>query len=106
MRPDLDKYIAALDEKVPLSSPVTLNFLPVIGKLGTSWFDSKAECFVVTLTPLYCDHALDSMVEALKHEWAHCKTDCECTDEHCDHWGAAFAQCTRAILTLPCGSPG
>lgn len=102
MRELLQDFIASLDSLAPLSAPVSISFLPVVKNNGVSWYDDAAQCFVITITPRR--DCLDLMVEALKHEWAHCLTECDCTEEHCDHWGAAFARCTRSV-TRPCASP-
>lgn len=100
---DIQDCLAALDSKVPLSAPVTFSLLPVMNKHGTSWFDDKAQCFVITISPNR--YALDLMAVALMEEWAHCLTECDCIDEHCDHWGAAFARCKRALIASS-ESPG
>ena len=40
----------------------------------------------------------DFFAEVFMHEWAHCRTACDCVDPHCEHWGVEYAACYRACI--------
>lgn len=88
--------LAKLSTRCPLPFPVKVEIEPIEGYWGLSWFDEDACMFRIVVNP-HCSEA-EMYAETLRHEWAHCMTTCECEDPHCDHWGAAYAQCYRAVV--------
>lgn len=85
-----------LDVACPLSHPVMVKIAPVNNRWGESWFDEKDGFFHITLNPQA--EGQDGYCNTILHEWAHCMNQCDCADPHCDHWGACFAQCYRAVI--------
>lgn len=88
-----------LDLLVPLDAPAILSIKDLPGKNGESWYDPKAKQYRIVLSrELYYSRAAeDFVISVLMHEWAHCYVGCKCPSPHCEHWGAAFATCYRAI---------
>lgn len=85
--------LAALDAAVPLDAAVRVILRrPSEELLARCWFDSALQCYYLQFDPAAGELAALAVI----HEWAHCATACDCTEEHCDHWGVQYARCLRA----------
>jgi len=95
LMPETFAVAQQLDTLCPLDHPVKINVKPLQGLWGESWFDETEQVYIIEINP--AAEGPDGYADTLSHEWAHCMTKCECEDPHCEHWGAHYAQCYRAI---------
>lgn len=85
-----------LDTHCPLDAHVVITIAPVVGRWGESWYDEAEDVYRIVVSPLAKD--ADFFAEVFMHEWAHCRTACDCVDPHCEHWGVEYAACYRACI--------
>jgi hypothetical protein len=88
---------AILDAACPLDAPVLIQSATMAGEWGHSRYSRTLGQYVIELNSSIREPEFRNSV--LVHEWAHCRTECNCADEHCSHWGVEYAKCYSAYVS-------
>jgi len=64
--------------------------------------DQKKDHYLIRLNKTVIENSPDAVYLILAHEWAHTLVWDNCSQDHGDGWGLAFAKCWRVI----CGEIG